>query len=581
MRDRTSLYPKLTTPFESARGTDELPFSAYPRPQMKRDSYLCLNGTWNLTVKAKKNGETVYNGEILVPFPPESRLSGVTCAVTPGDLLLYSRTFTLPEGFIRHRVLLHFGAVDQSAVVFVNGKIAGSHRGGYLPFSLDVTDLLCDGENRLAVNVLDPLDRTLPYGKQRKKRGGMWYTPISGIWQTVWLESVPAHAITSLRITPTLETVTVAVGGGESDKTITVETDGAPLSVPFRGESITLRIPSPKPWTPEEPHLYRFTVTSGEDSVASYFALRTVSSETVNGVPRLLLNGKPYFFHALLDQGYFSDGIYLPATEEGYTNDILTMKRCGFNTLRKHIKIEPECFYYDCDRLGMIVFQDMVNNGDYSFFLDTALPTVGIKRGMPSRMKKQSRIEFLRAAEETLAHLYNHPSICYYTVFNEGWGQFDSDRVYRMLKTMDETRIYDATSGWFHGKESDVQSEHVYFKPVRLRMHKERPTVLSEFGGYSCMIKEHAFCPEKPYGYRYFEEQAAFEDALVALYENEILPAVRQGLSAAVLTQVSDVEDETNGLLTYDRQVLKVSEERMQKIAEKLRRASEDSIKSK
>jgi len=306
-------------------------------------------------------------------------------------------------------------------------------------------------------------------------------------------------------------------------------------------------------------------------TVYSYFACRTLSVGEVKGVPRLLLNGKPYFFHGLLDQGYFPDGIFTPAHPSRYEKDILAAKALGFNTLRKHIKIEPEQFYYDCDRLGMIVFQDMVNNGHYSFLRDTALPTLGLKRRNDRRLHRDgaTRAAFLAAMEQTVTALANHPSICYWTVFNEGWGQFDSTAAFERLRALDSTRFIDTASGWFYPEKSDVESPHVYFKPVKCRPNK-RPLVLSEFGGYSLAVRDHIFNPNKVYGYRKFKDKKAFQAALLALYENEILPAVKEGMSGAIYTQITDVEDEINGLYTYDRKHCKVDADVMRALAARL-----------
>ncbi len=554
--------PRLTalkTPFEE--DLPETPWSEYPRPQFKRDSYLCLNGRWSFAVKTKKGTEEL--GSILVPFPPESRLSGIERITEKGDLLLYSRTFTLPDGFRKERVLLHFGAVDQSAEVFVNDRAVGKHLGGYLPFTFDITDALQAGENTLRVEVTDPLDLELPYGKQRTKRGGMWYTKISGIWQTVWMESLPADPLKSLKVTPTLTDVTVEAEGenvllfGEKE-------------YPFT-DRITISVEDPILWTPENPHLYPFTVVHGEDRVDSYFALRTLSVRSVKGRAMLCLNDRPYFFHGLLDQGYFSDGIYLPATPEGFKNDILKMKACGFNMLRKHIKMEPDLFYYYCDKYGMAVFQDMINSGRYGFLIDTALPTVWLRRGITHRATPNRKAQFYRHGEEMMERLYNHPSVVYYTIFNEGWGQFEADAAYTHFKALDPTRIFDTTSGWFKETQTDVESDHIYFKPIRLAAVPHKPMVLSEFGGYSCKVQGHSFNLDQNTGYHFFtEEPKAFEKELLALYRREILPAIEEGLAAAVLTQLSDVEDETNGLLTYDRQVQKVDFAEMTALAQEL-----------
>ena len=553
----------LTPEGEALTGT---PWNTYPRPRMRRDSFICLNGEWEF---CQNDGAWEH---ILVPFPPESLLSGVCRDMGKSPRLTYRKAFPRPDAD-GGRVLLHFGAVDQIAEVSLNGTPLGRHEGGYEAFSFDVTDVLCD-DNQLTVTVTDELHtHVLPYGKQCAKRGGMWYTPVTGIWQTVWMERVPASYIRSVSVKTAGNTATVTAEG-VSDGIVTVKTPDGELTLPLAGGQATVTVDNPRLWSPDDPYLYEFTITAGEDRVASYFALRTLSVERVGGIPRLCLNGRPYFFHALLDQGYFSDGIFTPATPEGYTRDILAAKSLGYNTLRKHIKLEPECFYYDCDRLGMVVFQDMVNNGDYSFLRDTALPTVGIKRLSDKHFHRDpaTRDAFIAGMDATVERLSFHPSVCYWTIFNEGWGQFDSATQYAHLKELDDTRFVDTASGWFAGAPSDVDSEHVYFKPVRLKF-ADRPMVLSEFGGYSYKPAGHVFNLDKTYGYRFFEDGDAFAEALYALYEDEIIPAAKEGLCAAVYTQLSDVEDETNGLLSYDRRVTKVDPERMQKIAKALAEA--------
>ena len=558
----------MTARGQALLDSGETPWQVYPRPQMKRDSYVNLNGRWDFTVSPAPDLPETFDQEILVPFCSESQLSGLKFHPEDGKYLFYRRRFALPEGFRKNRVLLHFGAVDQETEVYVNQKPVGSHIGGYDAFALDITDAL-EAENELVVRVKDDL-RTprLPYGKQTLKRGGMWYTPVSGIWQTVWMESVPQSYIEGLSIENRGASVTISVTPPLSGRVLVAGLGEFSLE----NGSVTISPEQPRWWSPEDPYLYEFSVETEQDRIESYFALRTLDIQKVDGVLRLCLNGVPYFFHGLLDQGYWPDGLLTPPAPESYADDILAMKALGFNTLRKHIKVEPEQFYYDCDRLGMVVFQDMVNNGHYSFLRDTALPTVGLQT-LPDRYlhrDRATRQAFYDAAEKTVRQLKNHPSICYWTIFNEGWGQFDSDNVFIWFKKLDDTRFVDATSGWFRRKLSDVDSRHVYFKDIKL-CPGEKPLVLSEFGGYSYKPEGHVFNVEKTYGYGKFENPEEFIQAVEKLYREQVVPAYEKGLCAAIYTQVSDVEDETNGILSYDRKVTKLPADRMQAIAQMLK----------
>ena len=554
----------MTKAGETLAGT---PWNVYPRPQMKRDNWLNLNGAWDFAVDYESKGR------ILVPFCPESKLSKIGAHFDEGSALSYTRNFTLPEGFNRGRVILHIGAADQQADVFLNGKPVGYHKGGYEAFSYDITEYLQE-ENRLQIICFDDLtDQSYPYGKQTLKRGGMWYTPVSGIWQSVWLESVPESYIQKLHIENRGYGVTIAVEPA-LEGTVRVAELG---EFPLVAGRVTITPENPHLWSPEDPYLYDFTIEAGEDKIESYFAIRALEIKKIGKYPRLCLNGKPYFFHGLLDQGYWPDGLFTPATPECYAEDILAMKRLGFNSLRKHIKVEPEEFYYQCDRLGMVVFQDMVNNSDYHFFRDTVLPTIGIQKLPDQNLHADAhqRKRFLEGMEATVSQLKNHPSICYWTIFNEGWGQFDSDKVFEIFLKLDDTRFVDSTSGWFRQHRSQVDSRHVYFRKVKLTGDGKSPLVLSEFGGYSYKPEGHVFNTESTYGYGKYRTREEFAQAVQNLYRNEIVPCVKRGLCAAIYTQVSDVEDETNGLRTYDRKVEKLTPEEMYPIAEELKKALE------
>ena len=554
----------LTLQGENLTGT---PWDIYPRPQLRRRNYVNLNGQWGFSVSEDPQLPTNYDRSILVPFCPESKLSGIGEHFSEGSYLFYRKQFSRPEG---QRVLLHIGAADQELTCYVNQKEVGSHFGGYEAMTFDITDEL-QAENEIILRCKDDLrSHVYPYGKQVMKRGGMWYTPVSGIWQTVWLESVPKDYVNYIDIQVSLTAATI---------TLTPPMDGSVIcegkTYPLTAGKAVITPETPRLWTPETPELYPFTVEAGEDRFESYFALRTLEAKTVKGLPRLCLNGKPYFFHGLLDQGYWPDGLFTPAAPECYAEDILAVKAMGFNTLRKHIKVEPEEFYYQCDKLGMVVFQDMVNNGDYNFLRDTVSPTFLSQHRNDRKMHpdEATRKAFLACMEATVRQLKNHPSICYWTIFNEAWGQFDSTPVYRQLKAMDPSRIIDTTSGWFRGSESDVESLHIYFDMWHRLKPSDKPIVLSEFGGFTYAAPGHIWNPANSYGYGGCKTPEALTKRLQDIYEKRVIPAVKKGLCASIYTQISDVEDEINGLLTYDRRLCKPEKESMLAIAQKLKDA--------
>ena len=568
---RTGHYELWSESGEKVSSGQKISWNEYPRPQLKREGYLILKDGWLL------NGQMVR-----MPFPPESKLSGYQGKV--GKELVYETAFTVPESFGKEKILLHFGAVDQVAEVWLNETMVGAHEGGYLPFTFDITESVNrTGENKLKVKATDTLSRDYPYGKQTKKRGGMWYTPVSGIWQNVWIENVAANYVENIKIKPDDGGIDIVLQGNIKGFATTVMLEnGQSLRRYFSGKTGRVNLADailddgshyqPTLWTPEKPHLYEMKIETQEDTVYTYFALRTIEIAKIDGVNRVCLNGKPVFLHGVLDQGYFCDGLYLPAEEREYERDILRMKELGFNLLRKHIKVEAECFYYACDRLGMMVMQDMVNSGSYHFIRDTALPTFGMKKWYDEKgtLTGKQREFFISHTKETIEHLYNHPSIVSYTIFNEGWGQFHSDKLYEMVKKWDDTRLVDSTSGWFAQKKNDFDSEHIYFKTIDLDP-KERPMFVTECGGYSMYAEGHIYSKYNQYGYGACDDSHTLTEEIANMYRKMIIPSIPKGTCGCVYTQLSDVEDEINGLYTYDRKVCKVEPELMQRVAAEIR----------
>ena len=555
----------------------------YPRPQMRRDSYLNLNGRWEYAITDSDESPRRWDGTILVPFSPESALSGVGRSLQPGQTLWYRREVIVPQGFIPAdgRLLLHFGAVDQEAAVYWNGRLLGRHMGGYNAFTLDATDAL-GPRNSLVVRVHDDTDASFhSRGKQKTRRGGIWYTPQSGIWQTVWMEAVPRHYIESLRIVPLFDQSAVEVMV-RCSQPLQCEATVDGRTVPFTsGEPARIPMPDFRAWSPEDPYLYDLSVTLGEDRVESYFGMRKIEVRADRGgAKRLFLNGEPYFQSGLLDQGYWPDGLYTAPSDEALIYDIQTAKAMGFNLLRKHIKVEPMRWYYHCDRLGMLVWQDMPSGGGKYRFSTITLPLVtGIHRRDNhyrafARASSQGRGEYMDELEEMVGQLFNAPSVVLWVPFNEGWGQFDSTLVMERLRALDPTRPVDPASGWHDQGAGELRSLHVYFKPFRFRrVRRGRALALSEFGGYNLRVDGHCF-NQKDYGYRRLPDAAALWRDFSRLYEREVLPAVPRGLCASVYTQLSDVEDELNGLMTYDRRVVKLDADEVRELNERLKEAS-------
>jgi beta-galactosidase/beta-glucuronidase len=565
------------------------PLAEYPRPAMRRDSCEILNGPWQYAITQTAEYPAAWQGSILVPYSPEAPASGVGRTLQPGQWLHYHRLFAPPAGE-GGRVLLHFGAVDYACAVQVNGHLAGGHRGGYWPFTLDITDLLNGtGRNSLWVAVQDPTGHgTQARGKQTLRPGGMFYPAQSGIWQTVWLERVPDNYIQTLTVTPDYDarTVTVRVHtakpGGAVNLWAMVRAGGVTIAEDWGSDEadqdgeVTLNIPEEHffPWSPDTPFLYDLTVgtnqgeEAGFDTVHSYFALRKWScAPDAHGVLRFCLNDKPILLNGLLDQGYWPEGLYTPPSDAAVERELSEVKALGFNLLRKHAKIEPQRWYYHCDRLGLIVWQDIVNGGSaYNLWFVTYLTNVlqPLLRRFPdgkaaysllSRAKPAGREEYAHELADTVQALRCHPCIACWVPFNEGWGQFDAGKAVQALRTLDGTRLVDEASGWFDQGGGDVHSLHNYFYPLRIRPQK-RTVALSEYGGIAWPMPGHE-PPHKTYGYGTAKDRQELTARYKKLQLKTVLPQLEKGLSALVYTQLTDVEDEVNGLFTYDRAAVK------------------------
>lgn len=598
---------------------------SYPRPQMKRDRWVNLNGEWEYAIRPKEAPlPTPMDGKVLVPFAVESQLSGVMRSVTPADRLWYRRSFTVPAEWKGERVLLHFGAVDFQAEVMVNGSVAGSHRGGSDPFSLDVTDYLKPGANDLIVQVLDPTSTgSQPRGKQQLKPEGIWYTPVTGIWQTVWLEPVPALHVEDVSATPDIDggtvTVDVALNQAATDKdmvriTALIAGKVVASTVARANRRAILSVRSPHLWSPDDPFLYslkvellrldtspfvtaggvaetrrdrnstRYTVqetrvyreTKPEgkalDQVECYFAMRksSIGAGSIPGQPVLLLNNRPLFQNGTLDQGWWPDGLLTPPSEEAIHWELSYLKQAGFNMLRKHIKVEPAQYYYEADRLGILIWQDMpsgeeADGGDYF-----VTPSSQSEALMPAAAQAEIQDELTRMVLD----LRSHPSIVTWVVNNEGWGQHASTRLAQLVKDLDPTRVVNKVSGWLDtgDRASDIFDIHTYGEvpDVPLR-HTERAIVIGEYGGIGLPIPGHLWFPDRNnWGYQTAKDQADYEERYRRKMQEIIRQARDLGLSASVYTQTTDVEGEVNGLLTYDREVSKLPPEQLKSISDGL-----------
>jgi beta-galactosidase/beta-glucuronidase len=545
---------------------------------LRRSSFVNLNGRWDYAITDTPQTPESWDGHIIVPFSPEATLSGVNRRLLPGQFLHYRRRFNAPDG---QRVLLHFGAVDQWCRVRVNDVVMGEHDGGYLPFSFDVTDAV-QTTNTVHVIVTDPTD-TGPgaRGKQKLERGGIWYTPQSGIWQTVWLEAVPATHVQHLRLEPDLTGLFITVtANSPTSVTISASLDGDEVAstTVMSGQRTRLEIPDPRQWTPQDPVLYDLLITAGDDEVRSYTGLRTFGTgQDAEGRPRFLLNGRPYFHAGVLDQGYWPDGLYTAPSDDALSFDIEAMKDLGFTMLRKHIKVEPLRWYYHCDRLGMLVWQDAVNGGGRYNPAVVQVPAVTPLRLRDShyrlfaRADRAARNQWLRELDAMIGLLHNTVSIAVWVPFNEGWGQFDATKTAARVRDLDPGRPIDHASGWHDQGGGDVHSLHVYFRRFRVPWRRDdRVLALTEYGGYSHHVRANSVS-DTSFGYRKYASPLQLLRAFQNLHTRQIVPAIPEGLAATVYTQLSDVEDETNGLLTYDRKEHKMPPDEVRRIITALR----------
>jgi hypothetical protein len=555
----------MLTKWGKALDRTKIPHPEYPRPQMVRKNWVNLNGEWSLNIIKKGANSDPKVGKILVPFPIESQLSGAKRRVEPTDTVTYIREFDVPKG---ERILLHFGACDWHTIVYVNGYIAGEHKGGYDAFSFDITPhLRTAGKQHLTVEVKDPTDAsTQPRGKQVLKPEGIWYTPTSGIWQTVWLEAVPKTYIEGLKIEGKVDgTVTISpvVRGDErSGLSVTAELTGG--ATKLAGEmdlsraSLALKVTNPRLWSPDDAFLYNLKVklvnSSGKviDEVASYVGLREISLKPdANGQPRVNLNGKPIFLIGPLDQGFWPDGLYTAPSDEALRYDLEVTKRLGFNFIRKHVKVEPQRWYYHCDKMGLLVMQDLPSGDRY------------IGGSDPDIQRTPESQEILRRELKAMVETHrNHPSIISWVLYNEGWGQYDTANMTRWLTDLDKTRLINSVSGWTDRNVGHFWDVHVYPGPGAPPPDKNRAVFLGEFGGLGLPVEGHTWQKEG-WGYQSFKTKEELTDAFVGLLEDLRFLIDKPGLSGAVYTQTTDVETEINGLMTYDRELIKMDETRV------------------
>ena len=554
------------------------PLNDYPRPHFFRYSYKSLNGYWDYKISKNHEIPSDFDGKILVPYSPETKLSEVNHILQPDEYLFYRLKFSLYDFQVKDKVFLHFLAVDQIAEVYLNGHYLGKHVGGFLPFSFEIKQYIKE-ENELIVKVQDFTDTSYhSRGKQKLEHGGIWYTPQSGIYFPVFLESVPRDYVESIKITPDIDNEEIILNVKSSVDDVSVNVFDKTKQIPTNTD-VHIKVDKMHLWSPEDPYLYTLKVSTLHDEVFSYFAMRKFSLvKDENGITRLGLNNKPYFMKGVLDQGYYHDGLLTPSSYDSYVKDVKFVKSLGFNMIRKHIKIEIPRWYYECDKQGIIVWQDFVNGGEKYKLPTIVFPLIFGNHNndhnykMFSRQNEEGRKETIQEFKDTIDYLYNIPSIGLWTIFNEGWGQFDSKEIYSELIKLDNTRLYDHASGWHDQGISDVKSYHVYFKPFKIKKSKnlqERAVILSEFGGFVLSIPGHMM--EGNHVYKSFKTKEEWLTKYKDTIKRDVIDNIPNGLSAIVYTQLSDVEEELNGFITFDREVIKVDTEKIKEINDQIK----------
>lgn len=545
------------------------PLSEYPNPQFQRDSYISLNGYWEYKISKSDVIPTSFGDKILVPYSPETKMSGVNHLLMPDEYLFYKLEFKVPFEFIKDKIFLHFLAVDQIADVYLNGHYLGKHVGGYLPFKFEIKSYLKEN-NILIVKVQDLSDTSYhSSGKQKLEHGGIWYTPTSGIWLPVYLESVYGKYIESIKFTPDIDKSELILEINSNEEKCLVEINNKKLEL---ATNIVhhIHIDNMHLWTPTDPYLYPLIISTSRDKISSYFAMRKYSIIEKNGHKLFALNNVPLYLNGVLDQGYYQEGYLTPNNYNDYINDIELAKSLGFNMMRKHIKIEAPRFYYECDKRGMIVFQDFVNGSSPWTLLKHILPLfthIHLKDTNYKRFYRdniEGRKETINEFKETISYLYNYPSIALWTIFNEGWGQFDAKKILLEMEKLDKSRLFDHASGWHDQKVGNIKSLHVYFQKVRLPRFDKRLKYLSEFGGLVLPIKGHMMDGDSVY--RKFSDPQNFINAYKELINRDVIKNIKKGLAISVYTQLRDVEEEVNGFITFDRQIIKINQKDINEI---------------